>query len=324
MTDLPETSELLAFARAVEAGSLSGAALELGLPRVTVSRRLARLEERLGVRLLRRSTRRLTLTDAGEELYRHARVVLSAVRDADGAVRRTDGAVRGLLRVALPPGPGPWLHDMLLAFLTRYPDVRLEALYGTAHVDLIAAGYDVAIRASSDLDPWLVARTLARVRVMAVASPAYLSRVGTPQAPGELMDHKCLVGFTRGERPATHWPLEGGGAVRVEGIVVSNDITLLQAAALAGVGIALLPEILVAEHLAAGRLVHVLADRVGARTLLAIVYPEREFLPPAVRAFVDFVAAWGVESIATLPVPDPPTRADGVVAAAVPAPRDPL
>ena len=106
MDDLPETSELLAFARAVEARSLSGAAKELGVPRVTVTRRLARLEERLGVRLLRRSTRRLALTDAGEALYKHARVVLAAVTEADGAVRRADGAVRGMLRVAMPPVGG--------------------------------------------------------------------------------------------------------------------------------------------------------------------------------------------------------------------------
>lgn len=290
MDDLPETSELLAFARAVEARSLSGAAVELGVPRVTVSRRLARLEERLGVRLLRRSTRRLTLTDAGEELYRHARVVLAAVRDADGAVRRSDGAVRGLLRVALPPGPGTWLQTILLRFMSRYPDVRIEAMYGTAHVDLVAAGYDVALRASAELDPGLVARTLGRTRTVAVAAPAYLVRAGTPEDPSEILSHKCIVGFARGERPATHWPLLGGGAVRVEGVVVSNDLPLLLHAALAGLGIALLPENFVDEHLRSGALVQVLADRVGARTLFAVVYPEREFLPPAVRAFVDFVA----------------------------------
>ncbi|MDP2315663.1 MAG: LysR family transcriptional regulator [Pseudomonadota bacterium] len=300
MDDLPETSELLAFARTVEAGSLSGAATELGLPRVTLTRRLARLEARLGVKLLRRSTRRLTLTDAGEALYRHARVVLAAVRDADGAVRRADGTVRGLLRISLPPIPGGGLQGMLLAFLRQYPHVRLEALYGTAHVDLVGSGYDVALRAGTNLDPGLVARTIIRSRLMAVASPAYLARAGVPEDPADLLGHACLVGFDRGERPATHWPQEGGGAVRVEGVIVSNEITLLRDAALGGMGIALLPEMLVGEHVAAGRLVHVLAGRLGARTQFAVVYPEREFLAPAVRAFVDFVVAWPLDDLAEL------------------------
>src|SRR5690349_10514456 len=123
MQEPVETAELLAFARTVEAKSLSRAAAELAVPRATISRRLARLEERLGARLLRRTTRSLALTDAGEALYRHARIVLDAVRDAETSVRRTDDAVRGELRVSVPQHLPPSFHALVCDFMERYPDV---------------------------------------------------------------------------------------------------------------------------------------------------------------------------------------------------------
>jgi DNA-binding transcriptional LysR family regulator len=298
MDDLAETSELLAFVRTVETGSVSRAARELGLPRPTVSRRLARLEERLDARLLRRSTRRLALTDAGHELFRHARAVVTAVKDAEAAVRRADGEIRGLLRVSVPPSSDDRFSSMLLAFLAKYPGVRLEVSFTTQHVDLVASGYDVAIRAGTELDPGLVARHLARAEVFAVASPAYLARAGTPTAPEDLSAHACLVGFVRGERPQTYWPLLSGGHVRVEGRVATNDLALLRRAALAGMGIALLPGLAVDDDLQSGALVRVLPGIVGSTSRIAVVYPERQFLPPVVRAFVDFVAASAADLLA--------------------------
>ena len=180
MQDPLETAELLAFARTVQAQSLTRAAAELKLPRATVSRRLQRLEERLGVRLLRRTTRRLALTDAGEVLYRHARLILDAVRDAELSVQRTD-AVRGRLRISVPPVT-PMFQGLLCDFIERYPDVRLEVHASARHVDLIAEGYDLALRAGVAPDSGLVGRTLYRQRLTAVASPAYLARRGTPQS----------------------------------------------------------------------------------------------------------------------------------------------
>lgn len=289
MDALAETSELLAFVRTVEAGSVSAAAAELGVPRPTVSRRLARLEERLGARLLRRTTRRLAVTDAGEELYRHARAVVAAVRDAEAAVRRADGEVRGLLRVSAPPA-NDGLRALYLSFLDRYPAVRLEIDATTHHVDLVTSGFDVAIRATTDLAPGLVARQLFRARSLAVAAPAYLAAAGTPTRAEELAGHACLTGYTRGERPQTEWPLRGGGRVRVEPRLAANDFGLLLLAARAGKGIAVLPEPVVVDDLAHGALVHVLPGVVEAPVRFALVYAEREFLPPAVRAFVDHVA----------------------------------
>ncbi|MFT3765913.1 MAG: LysR family transcriptional regulator [Minicystis sp.] len=291
-----ETAELLAFAKTVEARSLSRAAAELGVPRATISRRLGRLEERLGVRLLRRTTRSLALTDAGEALHRHARIVLDAVHHAEASVRKADDAVRGELRVSVPPMADRSFGAMVCAFARRYPEVRLHVHSTTQHVDLVRGGYDVALRAGSALEPGLVARTLAREPMIAVASPAYLAEHGTPRTRRDLRRHRCLMGFARGELPQTQWP-SSSGRFQVEGALFTNDLVMLCDAALAGLGIALLPMIRVRPHLETGALVHVLPGTIAGESHVAVVYPEREFLPPQVRAFIDALVAWAAEEL---------------------------
>lgn len=297
MRDPVETAELLAFARTVDARSLSRAAAELGVPRATISRRLARLEERLGARLLRRTTRSLVLTDAGEALYRHAGIVLDAVRNAEQSVQRADHHVRGDLRVSVPPLQDHAFFEMLTTFARDFPDVRLHVHFSTAHVDLQRDGFDVALRASSDPSPGLYSRSLARSRLVAVASPAYLAEHGTPRTRRDLAKHHCLMGFARGELPQTQWPIHGGGKLHVEGTFFSNEITLLAHAAANGLGIAVLPLQLVGPLLESGALVHVLAGIVEAESRIAVVYVEREFVPPQVRAFVDRVTEWSKKSL---------------------------
>jgi DNA-binding transcriptional LysR family regulator len=296
MGDPVETAELLAFAATVEARSLSRAAARLRVPRATVSRRLARLEERLAARLLRRTTRSLALTDAGEALYRHARIVLDAVGHAEASVRRADDAIRGDLRVSAPPMLSQGFHDMVAAFARRYPDVRLQVHLSSQMVDLARGEYDVAIRASSEIQPGLVARTLLRDPLVAVASPAYLAARGTPRTRADLRHHRCLMGFARGEVPQTHWPV-GRGRLHVEGAFFTNDLSLLCSAALQGLGIALLPRLLVRDLLESGALVHVLPGALGGESHVAVVFAEREFVPPQVRAFVDAVVAWAKDGI---------------------------
>jgi DNA-binding transcriptional LysR family regulator len=295
MNDPVETSELLAFAKSVEARSLSRAAAELGVPRATLGRRLARLEERLGVRLLRRTTRSLTLTDAGQAFHRHARIALDAVAQAEESVRRTDTAVRGPLRVSLPPMADPRFYAMICDFAERYPEVVLQLHFSTQLVDLRRDGYDVALRATTQLEPGLVARTLARAPSITVASPAYLASMGVPRKARDLRSHRCLMGFVRGELPQTHWPLTGGGKVQVQGCFFSNEILQLRDAALRGLGIALLPMLLAGPLVESGELVRVLPGIIEADTQVAIVYPERELVPPQVRAFIDAVVAWAAE-----------------------------
>jgi DNA-binding transcriptional LysR family regulator len=286
-----ETAELQAFICIVETRSLSRAAIELGVPRATIGRRLARLEERLGTRLLLRTTRSLALTDSGNSFYGQARIALDAVTQAQASLQISDNAVRGNLRVSIPPLLDDRILGMLVSFAAKHPDVRLQVEFSSRMVDLRRDGFDVALRAGAELEPGLVARTLARTRVLAVASPKYLAKQGTPRTAKDLRKHRCLMSFQRGELPQSSWPL-GRGALHVEGAFAANDARLLLTAAKRGLGIALLPALLIGEDIARGTLVQVLAGLVEAEHQIVLVYAEREFLPPQVRAFVDAVVAW--------------------------------
>lgn len=299
-----ETRELLAFAKAVDSRSLSRAAAELGIPRATLSRRLARLEERLGVRLLRRTTRSLTITDAGEALYRHARIVLEAVESAEASVRRSDDLVRGNLRVSAPPMLNTEFLDLVAEFSAAYPEVRLQLHFSTQHVDLLRDGYDVAIRATSEFEPGLVARTLIRFVFVAVASPAYLAHHGTPSSARQLRQHRCLMGFARGELPGAYWTA-AGRKLRVEGALFSNSQELLCRWAERGLGIAFVPSLAVQSRLDSGALVAVMPAILRAEGRIALVYPERELVPAAVRAFVDFMMQRAAQALSPAPARRP-------------------
>ena len=287
-----ETSDLLAFTRTVEAKSLSRAAAELGTPRATIGRRLARLEERLGVRLLRRTTRALALTDAGDAFYRHACIVLDAAEQAEASVRRSDKVISGTLRVATPPMMDPSFNALVCDFAQAYPKVQIQVDASSRHVDLLREGYDVALRSATELQPGLVARTIARTSVVAVAAPEYLAANGTPRKARDLRAHRCLVGFMQDGLLQTHWPKAGGGRISVEGSFVANDITLLLDAAVRGLGVAVLPGLLVGTLLESGELVRVLPGIIQAESRVAVVYQEKELLPPQVRAFIDVLVAW--------------------------------
>jgi DNA-binding transcriptional LysR family regulator len=303
MADPLETSELLAFARTVEAHSLSRAAAELGLPRATVSRRLQRMEQRLGVRLLRRTTRKLSLTAAGEALYQRARAIVDAVSDAERSVRHSDDTMRGRMRVSVPSALPGTFYDLVSRFIARYPDLRLEVLATSRHVDLLAEGYDLALRADAAADSGLMSRTLRRQRLYAVASPVYVGKHGVPDSARSLARHACILGYTRAELPETHWPLLRGGSVRVEGKLYSNDILMRRALAADGRGITLLPSLLADDSLRRGHLVPVLERVIGAQSQLALVYPERELVPPAVRAFIEAISTWSETALDHWPAP---------------------
>ena len=303
MSDPVETAELLAFTRVVEAKSFSRAAAELRVPRATIGRRLARLEERLGTRLLRRTTRSLSLTDAGNSFYRHARIVLDAISQAEASVRTTDNVMRGDLRVSVPPIIDDSFLAMVTSFAKKHPDVRVQIDFSTRVVDLLRDGYDVALRATAEIQPGLVARTVGRHEVIAVASPGYLAEKGAPRTAKDLRNHRCLTGFARGELPQSTWPV-GRGALHVDSSFSSNDLRLLREAAVRGLGIALLPRFLLADLIESGALVHVLPGLVEGENQLAVVYPERELLPPHVRAFIEALVEW-----APALLPDASTRA---------------
>ncbi|KTR97037.1 LysR family transcriptional regulator [Pantoea dispersa] len=293
-----ETSELIAFTKTVDAKSLSRAAAELGIPRATLSRRIAQLEKKLDARLLLRTTRSLVLTDLGSIFYKEAIIALEAIRQAEQSVSRAGGHIRGDLRVSLPPGMKPSFRAMLCEFIALHPMLRVHIHTSSNHIDFRNGNFDVALRASSQMQHGLIARTLFRDPVIAVASPDYLSKMGVPATPDDLIDHQCLVGLARGELPDMYWPLLSGDQIKVDGVFFSDDITLLCDAALNSRGIALLPEDLIREHIQQGDLLPVLRNILGTEMQIAVVYPDRHFLLPQVRAFIDAVVSWVALEIA--------------------------
>jgi DNA-binding transcriptional LysR family regulator len=317
MDEPVETSELMAFTKTVDSKSLSRAAAELGVPRATIGRRLARLEARLGTRLLRRTTRSLMLTGAGETFYRHARIVLEALRDAEESLTRSGDALRGDLRVSVPTIMPPGFHAMVCDFARRHPDVRVHVHFSNQFVDLRREDCDLALRVSSELEPGLVTRVLARDSRVAVASPKYLAEKGTPRSPEDLRAHRCLMGFSSGVLAQSHWPI-AGGKLHVQGAFFSNEATLLREAALQGLGIALVPLFMVCTLLESGALVRVLPGVLEAEVRIVMVFPEREFVPPHVRAFADSVAAWARQELGEM---GPEPGRDGASRAAPPDPR---
>ncbi len=309
MSELLETAELVAFVRTVEAGSLSRAARELGVPRATLGRRLERLEQQLGARLLRRTTRSIAVTDEGRVLYERGKEALRAIREAAESVSQKTGAVRGKLRVSVPPMQDPRMGELLARFLAAHPEVTIEITFTSATVSFADGDWDVALRASAHLEPSLVQRTIGTQRLIAVASPAYLAARGVPRTAADLASHACIRGFARGETPSSEWPTPHG-AVRVDGPLATNELVVQATAAIRGLGIALLPEGLVEEPLARGLLVPVLEGEVGAAATLAVVYPERKLVRPVVRAFVEALVAFGRAELTKAPscpdrAPDP-------------------
>ncbi len=280
------------FVAIVDHGSLTAAARALALPRPTLSKRLAKLETRLGVRLLHRTTRRLTLTEQGAKLYERARHVVDAVRVAEAEVQRIDDIPRGLLRVLVPARvPAPTFMQWLVEFLEAYPEVHLDVVGLDAHIDLVEEGFDVALRNGEIGNTSLVSRTLVVNAEIAVASPTYLAARGTPTTLEDLRAHDCIVGYAGDTVPTPHWPRLEGGTVPVTGTLRTNQADLALEAARRGHGLALVVDRTAQPYLDAGELVWVLRDLIGRRDAARLLYPDRAFMAPKVRAFIDFIAA---------------------------------
>ena len=285
-----ETGELLVFSKIVATSSFSRAATELGMPRATVSRRLAELEEKLGVRLIRRTTRSMSVTDAGRELSRRAQLVLDAVMQAETSVRRGNEGVRGDVRVSVPGMMGDGLAGVIADFAVEHPAVRLTVHVSNGAVDLKRDGFDAAIRATGKLEPGLVARKLTRARLVGVASPTYLAAHGAPTSIVDLKSHRCLMGLGPNGSPRSHWTV-AGKHVSLTGVAFSNDPHFVKHLAVRGVGIAFLPERLVTEQLARSELVLVLPKTLRLEGGISLVFADPKLMPPQVRAFVDWGAA---------------------------------
>lgn len=284
------TDGLFEFVQIVEHGSISRAADALGVPRPTLSRRLSELEASFGVRLIHRTTRRLTLSEAGQALYARARRVIADAEAAADDVRRQDGVPRGLLRVSMPPSLGIWLLGRtVVRYMAQWPETSLEVVTTARHVDLVAERVDVAVRAGRIRDGSLVARRLVDIEIRAFAHPAWVESLGYPLTLETLARTPCIRGFMAGETPETHWPTLDGGSIAISGRIATNDPIQALMAAMGKQGVALLPVSVAEPALKRGSLVPVLTDVVGTDGSLNVVYPSREFLEPKVRAFVDML-----------------------------------
>ncbi|OWJ65531.1 LysR family transcriptional regulator [Inquilinus limosus] len=281
------------FVRVAELGSLSAAARALGLTQPAVSQQVAALERRLGVRLLNRSTRRLALTEAGERYHAQARRILEAVAEAEDGLAEASDVLSGSLRVHAPAGLGQaHLAPILIGFQQRHPALAVELIADDRYADLIGEGVDVAIRLGALASPGLVARRLATLRRILVASPGYVAARGSPETPEDLAHHPHVRFSWAAAGDAV--PLAGPDGpleVRVQSRFLANNAFVLIEAIRAGIGIggAQLP--LVQPLLDRGELVRVMRGYAYAPLEVHAVYPSARFVPRRVRAFVDHLAA---------------------------------
>ena len=281
---------LEAFLAVVDEGSFSAAALKLDRSTAAISRQVRSLEERLGTRLLERSTRSVRVTHDGQAFFEKAGTLLAELDAAEAAFAGLPEAAHGRIRVNAPTAFGErYLAPILPDFLGAFPDVRLSLTLSDRFIDVIDEAYDIVIRISDVVEATLAARRLTRCRRVLCASPDYLERRSAPQTPVDLDDHECI-----GYSISTTWRFRGG--VRrtgsIHGLALeTNNGEVLRAAVLAGRGIALLPTFLIADDLRSGAVVPVLEEHLDADTTIHALYPERRSLPARVRVFIDFLAA---------------------------------
>jgi DNA-binding transcriptional LysR family regulator len=303
-----DLNDVALFVQVVRAGSFAEAARRLGMPANTASRRIQQLERELGLRLMQRSTRRLTLTDAGANLYARCADQVEALAEAAQELGEGGQVPSGKVRVAAPADFFNWFRvEWIAEFLAAHPKVRVEFVLSDARADLIGEGIDVALRAGKVLEPTLVARRVGTGRATLVAGPAYLAARGTPESVEALADHDCIAPPQASTR--TVWRLDGpDGPVetQVTGRFHANSAQVLLKAALAGLGIALLPELMTSPHVLAGELNQVLPRHGVEGVDVYLVYLSRRQLPRAVSAFIEFTMARMVDERLVQPTSDRP------------------
>ncbi|WP_028635102.1 LysR family transcriptional regulator [Pseudomonas parafulva] len=279
------------FVTVVDLGSQSAAADHLQLSRPVVSRYLAELEAWVGARLMQRTTRKLSLTTAGEEVLPRCRQMLDMATDLQSAVQQPDDAPRGALRISVSTSFGQaQLADAVADYVRRYPGVNVELQMLDRTVNLVDERIDLAIRTSNDLDPNLIARRLSVCRSVICAAPSYLSEHGTPQRVEELTRHNCLTHAYFGHGL---WHFEVGGqqvAIPVSGNISANEAMTLQKATLAGAGIAMLPTYQAADALRNGQLIRLVPKAKPRELSLNAVYTSRKHMPATLRSMLDFLA----------------------------------
>ena len=293
MNNLDNLSALKVFSRAAETRSFTEAGNQLGLSSSAVGKAVARLEQRLGVRLFHRSTRSITLTDEGEQFLESCRRIFAEVEAIETGFAHAKGAPRGRLRVSLPL-VGTLMMPTLTAFMHAYPEVELDLHFSDHLVDVVNDGFDVVVRTGEATDSRLIARVLGNYHLQRVGSPAYFARAGTPRTPEDLVHHACHHHRFPTNGKLERWPLvtpAEGDDVMLPVTSASNTIEPLVGIAEAGLGVACVPDFSFARQLKAGTLVRVLDDHVQHTGTFRAVWPASPYLSPKLRVFVDFLAA---------------------------------
>lgn len=287
------------FSRVVEAESFKAASDSLLISPPMVTRYINSLEAELGVKLLLRNTRNVSVTYAGKQYYQHCQAILDAIEEAEMALSELIQQPKGTLKISVPMDFGQsHLTPLLQRFCELYPDIRLELDYNDKRVDLTESGFDVAIRGGTLGGDQFVARPLGEINGYVCASPKYLARHGKPKGPEELSDHNCLV-YTNTVAAET-WRFHRQGEefkVNVSGSVIANSGSALVHLARAGVGLIYQPDFLVLPHLESGELVQLLEDYSGYIGQFHAVYPQHKLLPRKTRLLLDFL-----ESNLSLPI----------------------
>ena len=284
--------DLQAFVAVVEAKSFTAAAERLDAAKSVVSRRVSALERRLGVQLLHRTTRRLSLTDTGRSFYEESARILADLEEAESAAQQEHGELRGALRVALPLSFGVrHMCKPIAAFSKRHPDIRFDLNLNDRYVDLVEEGMDLGIRIGHLRDSSLIARKLFDMRSIVCASPGYLTSHGEPRTPVELGDHDCLVYSNLADADTLSWKTANGRerSVALNSIMRANSGDFLANAAAHGLGIVIQPTFLASESIRRGNLVPILNDIDWPTVPAHAVYPPTRHLSHRVRAFIDFL-----------------------------------
>ncbi|MFS2162292.1 LysR family transcriptional regulator [Variovorax sp. Varisp62] len=293
---MQDLNDMVFFAEVAERGGFAAASRALGIPKSRLSRRVAELEERLGVQLMQRSTRRLSLTPAGETFLRHSAAVRDAAQAATEAVAQVHTEPCGMVRLSCPVTIAhSGLGQLLPRFMERYPAVRIDMRVMNRPVDLIEEGIDIALRVRPAIEDsaTLVAKVLGTSRAVLVAKPELLQRLGPVNTPADLGRLQTVAMSASGEG-RSEWRLEGpNGEIHVHVHTpryVADDLAMLQLAALEGVGAALLPDYMCRADLEAGRLAKLLPGWGPAPVIAHMVFPARRAMVPAIRRLIDFLA----------------------------------
>lgn len=289
-----DLNDVLIFAKVVEQGSFTAAARILDIPKTTVSRKVQMLEQRLGARLLNRTTRRLSLTEAGSLYYEYCNQITVQLNEAESAVHRLEDKPRGWLRVTAPfTLCTEFVSALIRDFRTLYPEVKIDLVLSNDRLDLVAHQIDVALRVGPLPDSSLVARPLARYRSYIYASKRYIARYGEPKEPSELIHHHALAKSSDLRNQRYTWLLQNGQRreeAPITPIAVANDPFALQELFVDGQGLMLASEVVACWGARETELRRILEDWSGPEVELAAVFPGGQLVSPKVRTFVDFVA----------------------------------